>query len=227
MNVEDNAAAKQFRLRNGSKVYNVHGVGIDLSEFEGLEQYRDNKRIELGFTEEDIVLISMGDLIARKNYKVAIDAIAKCKNPRLHYIICGKGEELNDLKKQVEELCIEKQVHFLGFRSDIKELLAASDIFLFTTLQEGMPRSMMEAMATGLPCVASNIRGNVDLIENGVGGYLCDSRDVDSFTKAICQLMNSNELRKKMSVCNLTSIKNYDISVVQKEISDIYGEVLR
>lgn len=226
MNAEDNAIAKKFKLRNESMVYNVHGVGIDLSEYEGIEEYRDLKRKELGFSEEDIVLISMGDLIARKNYKVALEAIAKCDNSRLHYIICGEGEDLYNLKRQVEELGLQKQVHFLGFRTDIKELLAASDIFVFTSLQEGLPRSMMEAMAAGLPCIASKIRGNVDLIECGKGGFLCNPYNANDFSMAINKLLVKQNVLPKMKRDVLESIKKYDILIVINEMINIYKTII-
>lgn len=225
MNAEDNVAAKRFKRRNNGPVYNVHGVGIDLSLYEGLEQQRESKRQELGFTESDIVLISMGDLILRKNYTVAIDAVAKCDNPKLHYIICGKGPELDNLKQRAKALGVEQQIHFLGFRSDIKELLAAADIFIFTSLQEGMPRSMMEAMASGLPCIASKIRGNVDLIENGKGGFLCAPTDSDAIAKAIC--LCTYDVRQKFGRDNLFAIQQYDIHVVEEEIRKIYEEVFQ
>lgn len=225
MNAEDNTAAKRFKRRNNGPVYNVHGVGIDLSMYEGLEQHRESKRQELGFNESDIILISMGDLIPRKNYPVAIEAISKCNNPKLHYIICGKGPELDNLKQKAKVLGVEQQIHFLGFRSDIKELLSAADIFIFTSLQEGMPRSMMEAMAMGLPCIASKIRGNVDLIEGGKGGFLCGPYDSDAFAKAI-RLCNY-ETRQKFRTENLMAIKQYDIHVAEEEIRKIYEEVLQ
>lgn len=225
MNVEDNAIAKKFKLRNESVVYNVHGVGIDLSEYEGIGQYRDHKREELGFSEEDIVLISMGDLIARKNYRVAIEAIAKCNNPKLHYIICGKGKELNNLKQVAVSLGVAKQVHFLGFRTDIKELLAASDMFVLTSLQEGLPRSTMEAMASGLPCIVSKIRGNVDLIENGKGGFLCNPYNANQFAEAI----QSCSFARRRIFChnNLLTIKKFDVKMVIDEMKRIYEEVLK
>lgn len=226
MNAEDNAAAKRFKCRNNGPVYNVHGVGIDLSMYEGLEQHRESKRQELGFIKSDIVLISMGDLVVRKNYKVALEAIAKCNNSKLQYLVCGRGEELDNLKTLAKELNIEKQIHFLGYRTDVKELLSAADVFLFSTLQEGMPRSMMEAMAVGLPCIASKIRGNVDLLEDGKGGFLCDPYDSDVFAKAINKLINNKEMLSQMSKWNLEEIKKYDISVIEKEIIEIYNEVL-
>lgn len=225
MNAEDNVAAKRFKRRNNGPVYNVHGVGIDLSLYEGLKKQRESKRQELGFTESDIVLISMGDLILRKNYTVAIDAIAKCDNPKLHYIICGKGPELDNLKQRAKVLGVEQQIHFLGFRSDIKELLAAADIFIFTSLQEGMPRSMMEAMAAGLPCIASKIRGNVDLIQNGKGGFLCAPTDSDAVAKAI--RLCTYDVRQKFGRANLIAIQQYDIHVVEEEIRKIYKEVFQ
>ena len=226
MNAEDYAAAQKFKLKRGGKVYFVHGVGITLSEYEGLSEKREEKRAELGLSRDDVALISMGDLVARKNYGTAIRAIAKAANPHLHYFICGRGVELENLQALARECGVEEQVHFLGFRTDIKELLTAADLFLFTTRQEGLPRSMMEAMASGLPCVASAIRGNVDLIEEGKGGYLCAPDDADGFAKAINTLANDAALRDAMRAYNLEKIKEYDVSVVEKEMEEIYHEVL-
>ncbi len=226
MNQEDYEVAQKFKLRRNGKVYFVHGVGITLSEYVGLSEQRANKRAELGVSDNDIVLISMGDLIVRKNYATAIRAIAKANDPRLQYMICGKGPELERLQALACELGVESQVHFLGFRNDIKELLTAADLFLFTTLQEGLPRSMMEAMASGLPCLASRIRGNVDLIDEGKGGYLCPSTDDTAFADALTKLASDPNLRAEMRAYNLKKIKEYDISVVEKEMEAIYQEVL-
>lgn len=226
MNEEDFEAAKKFKLRRGGKVYFVHGVGITLKDFEGLSHLRQQKREEMGVKDEDIVLISMGDLVPRKNYGAAIRAIAKANDPRLQYMICGKGPELENLQALAKELGVEEQIHFLGFRTDVKELLTGADMFLFTTRQEGMPRSMMEAMASGLPCVASRIRGNVDLIEEGVNGYTCLTDDVDGYATAIAKIASDADLREQMRANNLEKIKQYDITVVEQEIRAIYAEVL-
>lgn len=227
MNQEDYEFARTLKLRNGGKAYLVHGVGINTEDYFNAKVDVDAKRQELGLSEDDILLISMGDLIPRKNYPVAIKAIAEANNSKLHYLICGKGPELDNLKALAKDLGVENQIHFLGFRTDIKELAKASDIFIFSTLQEGMPRSMMEAMACGLPCIASKIRGNVDLIEDGVNGYLCDTADVSGFADAIKKISEDKELRDAMSKANLEKIKEYDISVVEKEIKGIYDEVLK
>ena len=227
MNQEDYAAAQKFKLRKGGKVYFVNGVGITLKDFEGLSHLRQQKREEMGVKDGDIVLISMGDLVPRKNYGAAIRAIAKANDPRLQYMICGRGPELENLQNLAKELGVENQIHFLGFRTDVKELLTGADMFLFTTRQEGLPRSMMEAMASGLPCVASAIRGNVDLIENGINGFTCLTDDVDGYADAIAKIASDPELREKMRQNNLEKIKNYDITVVEKQIREIYADVLK
>ena len=227
MNTEDYAAAKKFKLRKGGKVYFVHGVGIDTKSFAPNEGVRLAKRQELGLRDDDVMLVSMGDLIPRKNYAASIRAIAKANDSRLQYMICGKGEELENLQKLAKKLGVEKNVHFLGFRTDVKDLLAAADLFLFTTRQEGMPRSMMEAMAAGLPCVASAIRGNVDLIENEVNGYTCATEDADGYAAAIKKLADDPQLREKMRVNNLEKIKQFDSVVVEQEIREIYADVLK
>lgn len=227
MNKEDFEAAKKFKLRNDGKVYFVHGVGVNTEDFIGIDSFRENKRRELALADDDIMLMSMGDLVPRKNYGIAIEAIAKASNPKLKYFICGKGPELENLEKLAKELGVESQIIFMGFRSDIKELLSAADIFLFTTKQEGLPRSMMEAMAAGVPCIASKIRGNVDLIEDGIGGYLCETNDSDAYAEKINLLANDSELRKKMSESNLKTIKPFDVKNVEREIKSIYAEVLK
>jgi glycosyltransferase involved in cell wall biosynthesis len=227
MNEEDYQSAKKFRLKKGGKVYKGHGVGINLAEYQGITVDRASKRAELGLKDDDVVCISAGDLVARKNYGTAIEAIAKSGCSNLHYLICGVGPEKEKLETLGVEKGVNNRVHFLGYRTDMKELMAISDIFLFTTFQEGLPRSMMEAMASGLPCIASKIRGNVDLINDGENGYLCQSTDVDGFAVSLKKLYDDKSLRENMGKKNLDVIKEYDVEVVKKEIEEIYREVLK
>lgn len=226
MNEEDYQSALKFKLRKGGKVYKVHGVGITLDDFSDIQVDYKTKRAELGLKDTDIVCISAGDLVARKNYGIAIEALAKIKNNNVHYLICGVGPEKDNLEKLAVENEIAERIHFLGFRSDVKELMKISYIFLFTTLQEGMPRSMMEAMASGLPCIASKIRGNVDLLDEGQGGYLREPSDLEGISECISSLLDNPSLREKMGKYNLEIIKSYDVKVVIREIEKIYKEIL-
>ncbi len=223
INHEDYQLAKnKFKLRKNGNVYYVPGVGIDLTQYNIEGFSRQSKRRELGLNNEDIALISMGDLIERKNYDTAIRAIAEARNSKLHYYICGKGPEEEKLKRLANSLGISEQIHFLGFRSDIKELLVAVDLFLFTTKQEGLPRSMMEAMASGLPCVASRIRGNTDLLENTNGGYLCDINNVYEYAEKLNALASDAVQREKMGKNNLLVIKKFSNKTVIGDIRNIY-----
>lgn len=225
MNQEDYDAAKKFKLKKGGKVYYTPGVGIDTELYKNISDNRAELRKNFGLNDNDVVCISMGDLVPRKNYGVAIEAVSKCPD-NVHYLICGQGPEMKKLKKLAKDKGIGYRTHFLGFRTDIRELLKAADIFLFTTLQEGMPRSMMEAMASGLPCIASKIRGNIDLLEEGKGGYLYSVDNINGMADGIYKLANSVELRRKMSTSNLERIKKFDIEEVKKITAQIYKEVL-
>lgn len=226
INKEDFNRAHKFKLKKNGSIFYVPGVGLNPAEFVFEEDMRNRKREELGVNENNIVLFSAGDLVKRKNYSVAIEAIAKTKNKKLQYYICGMGPEEKKLKVLSKRLGVNKQVHFLGFRSDIKELLVASDIFLFTTLQEGLPRSLSEAMAAGLPCIVSKIRGNVDLIENGIGGILCDAKDIDAFSEAINNLSADESLRRKMRIKNREKIMKFDNNASSKALLSIYRKLL-
>lgn len=223
MNKEDYQAAQKFKLRNNGKIYYVPGVGVDTEMYQLKNVDSNELKNSLGLSLDDIVLIAMGDLIDRKNYASSIQAIAKANNKKLHFLICGKGPKLEALQKLASDLGVEKQIHFLGFRTDIKELLTIADIFFFTTYQEGLPRSMMEAMSAGLPCIASKVRGNVDLIQEGVGGFLRDPDDSEGFAEAINILALDKALREKMKASNLEKIKKFDVENVKKEMKKIYN----
>ena len=227
INQEDYALAKEkMHLRRKRKVYYVPGVGIDTSQFPMDQAICYRTRQALNLSDTDVMLISAGELNENKNNTVIISALSKLNNNNIHYFLCGIGDKERKLRQQAEKAGIAHQIHFLGYRQDLKELLQAADIFVMPSFREGLSRSIMEAMSSGLPCVVSNIRGNVDLIRNGEGGFLCDASDQNSFAAAIERLVLDADLRKKMGNQNLMAIKQFDTSVVEKAMIDIYSEVL-
>ena len=228
INSEDfELAQKKMKLRKGGRVYYAHGVGIDLSQYELPENTRKQKRLELDLKETDIALISMGDLIERKNYSVAINAVAKAGNASLQYFICGDGPEKNKLKKIAKDLGVIDQIHFLGYRTDVKELLKAADIFLFTSKQEGLARSLMEAMANGLPCIASRIRGNIDLLSGVQDSFLCETNNIESYAEKINVLAKNPKMREKIGRSSLIKVHNYSMNVVINELREYYIASIR
>ena len=225
MNREDYEAAQKFKLRKGGKVYFVHGVGVPLHEFEGLEAQRFEKRQEIGVPEDAFLLLSVGELNTNKNHETVIRALASVQNRNVHYAIAGSGGLREHLEQVAQSLGVGDRVHLLGYRKDVAELYSISDIYVHPSFREGLPVALMEAMACGLPCIVSRIRGNVDLIAEGQGGYRCTPTDVNEFVAAIRALYENPEARELMSKNNLETIKEYDISVVRKEMREIYEEV--
>ena len=225
INTEDYNRAQHFKLRSNGKKYYVPGVGIDLNKFDNPID-RNIKRRELGVSESDTVLISIGDLNKNKNHKVVISAMHELNNPDIYYILCGEGKERPKLERLTQKYNLSNNVKFLGYRKDISELLQASDIYLMPSFREGLSRSLMEAMACGLPCIVSNIRGNVDLILNDLGGYLVKPNDKKGFSKAVSLLRNNKMKILNMSKENKKKINEYSIEKIQNDIKDIYFECL-
>lgn len=227
INKEDYERAQGFRLRSGGNVYYVPGVGIDLSQYELPENTRGIKRNELGLKETDIALISAGELNANKNNKVIIEALAILQNRNAHYYLCGVGPCEEELRSLVQKKEIAEQVHFLGYRADVKELFQAADVFIMPSFREGLSRSIMEAMASGLLCIVSKIRGNVDLVEEGKGGYLCDPYDIHSFEISIENCLHDSAEAKHMGAYNKSKIIQYSLGVVEEKLKDIYLEIFK
>lgn len=224
MNQEDYERGKRLKAK---RVAYVNGVGMDLSKFK--EASADEKcqvREMLGLNPEDVFGISVAQLIPRKNHVVLMQAVKKLNIPNFHLFICGDGVQEIELKEKAKELGVDENVHFLGFRKDIHKLCSAADIFLFASLQEGLPVAIMEAMACGLPIVASEIRGNKDLIDNGSGGYLVNPTDVDGFATAIETALNQCDDLKQMKAYNLLKIKDYGIDAVMKQMSALYESMM-
>lgn len=225
INQEDYARAQKFHLRNHGKVYYVPGVGIDTTKYLIDKKSRIEKREELGITADQFVIISVGEINTNKNNRVVIEAIAKTGRKDVQYLLCGVGAEQSRLKELSEKLGIQKQIHFLGYRSDISELYQAADAFALPSFREGLSRSLMEAMASGLPCIVSDIRGNRDLIENGQGGYLYNPKNVESVLNAILALFKEKKEGKETGKINMQKVKEFDRDLVSQMIMRIYQEI--
>ncbi len=218
-------ASEKIKFKNNGKVYYVPGVGIDSQSFNVDQSVRETKRQELNIPSDAFTIISVGELNANKNNGVIISALEKLKNDNIHYLVCGVGELERALIKQAEKAGLTNNIHFLGYRSDVKELYKAADCFVMPSFREGLSRSIMEAMSSGLPCVVSKIRGNVDLVIEDKGGYLFSPTNVDEIADKLKELANNSDLQKSMSEYNLSAIKNFDVSVVEEEIVKVYKEV--
>lgn len=221
INNEDfNIANDKFKANN---VIYVPGIGVHVDEIQNQKIDIDSMRKELGLKSDDYVIMSIGQISIRKNQKVIIEAISLINNPKVKYVIVGFGELEEELQNLANKLNVIDRVIFTGYRQDAKALLHCADLFAFPSLQEELPASLMEAMSVGLPVVCSDIRGNNDLIENDIGGYLCNSNDYKSFAKKIDYLLNNKDIALKMGKYNQNNILNYDTKVVIDEMKNIYN----
>ncbi len=222
INKEDYKAARKFKA--GKTIY-VPGIGIHVESIQNCIINRKKIRSGFGYQESDFVFMSTGQLSVRKNHEAVIRALGQIKDQRVKYLIAGFGELEEYLRKLVRALELEKRVIFAGYRSDVKELLHAVDAFVLPSIQEGLPVALMEAMAAGLPVVCSRIRGNTELIENGIGGYLADCHSADQFAKAMRRIANMDSCQ--MGIHNQEAVKKYDSRIVNIRIRDIYETACR
>ena len=209
-----------YKHMKAKQVKYIPGVGIDTQKFRLNNFDIGTKRKELGVIDDDIIIISVGELNRNKNHEVVIKAISKLNNPKIHYFIAGKGEKERYLYNLARRLKV--NLHLLGYRTDVVELLNMADLYVFPSFREGLSVALMEAMAAGLPCIVSKIRGNVDLIEDGKGGYLCNPDNECEFANKINYLCSNHKLMLNMKAYNYNIIQKFDMKKVLKELSCIY-----
>lgn len=178
-------------------------------------------RESIGCKKDDILLLSVGELSVRKNHETVIKALSNIDCEHLKYVIVGQGKLKKHLQDVINEQKMEEHVSLLGFRSDVPVLCRAADVFMFPSLQEGLPVALMEAMASGLPCVASKIRGNVDLIDNNKGGYLAEPKTIIEWSNCLESVMKLSPL---MMFYNQEKIKHFSLEIVERYMELIYRE---
>ena len=223
INKEDYQFAK--KKFNTKEISYSDGVGIDLNKFYSVDT---NKKIDLrknkGFSENDFIILYVAEFIPRKNHKLVFDIIPELKHqiPNLKIILAGKGELLDFYKNYVVENNYKDIVNFTGYTTEINEYCNLSDVLLMPSFQEGLPISMIESISTGLPVVASKIRGHVDVIKSEKNGFLCNLSDRKSFIDAICKLYKNPKLRNEIAKNNIEYAKKFSIDNVLFNTTNMY-----
>lgn len=222
INSEDyNLAAKKF---SSNKIVKIPGVGIDVEKFHNAlgDPTLKNK---LGISQNDFVLISVGELNDNKNHRAIIEAIHILNDSQIKYLIIGMGALKESLQKLVAEYKLENQVFFLGFRDDVAQLLKIADVFCFPSKREGLGLAAVEAMASGLPLITSNVHGINDYSVNGKTGYSCSPNDYFAFAKSIRELMLNEDKRKEFGIYNEKMSEKYSVKKVDLLMRQIYSEI--
>ena len=217
INREDYQIAKK-KFHAKETIY-IPGVGIDIDKINSVQINREEKRKELGLKTDDIVLLSVGELNQNKNHEIVIRALKELNNSHIKYVVCGQGLLKKYLEKLARELGVQNQLFLIGFRTDVIEIYKCADIFVFPSKREGLSVALMEAMACGLPCVVSSIRGNVDLIDK-YGGTLFNVDSVQSCRNAIKKILKSD--LKLLGNNNLKKVGRFSAVRVFAEFKKVY-----
>ena len=211
-----------------AKVLKRKGVyvssAIDLNRFANKSIHIGDIKRDLNIPSNSPVIGTIGRLSEQKGYTYLIDAapIVLREIPNAHFLIIGNGELLSELQNQAIDLGISNNFTFAGGRTDIENLFHSMDLFVSSSLWEGLPAVIMESMVAGVPVVATNINGTRDLIENGRTGWLVPPSNSDALGQAIINAVHSTT--KKFAIIKNAKyfVKQYSMEFITKQYQDLY-----
>jgi glycosyltransferase involved in cell wall biosynthesis len=213
---------------------------VDLDEFRRLPaHHRINARAELGVATSEKVIIMVARMVSQKNHQLVMETAPEILRacPRARFLFVGGGPDEEALKAQAAASGIAERCIFLGRRDDVPRLLGASDVAILPSFKEGFSNAVLEAMACGLPVVASDVGGNGEIIENGINGYLLEtapdpgsrfgvSIPVAQFPRLLKRLLTDDEHRRRLGEAAWQRARHYGIDAMVSEIEQLYLEVL-
>lgn len=209
-------------IKNQKPVISIKN-GIDFNIFDKDRNYPDI-RAALGIKQEDVVITNVAALDVRKGQEYLIKAAVELRTQYpIHIFLVGEGNDEDKLKVLVRTYQAEEYIHFLGRRKDINCILASTDIFVLPSIHEGLPNALMEAMAMGLPCIATDVGGVRQLIEDGIDGIVISSKSVCGIVEGVKSLLSHPELAEKLEDSAFQRMwKQYRQEAVSRELDEIY-----
>jgi glycosyltransferase EpsD len=225
INEEDFNRVNQYQFK-ADRIEHVHGVGVNTDKFRPAEkEYKKELRIAYGYNVGDFLMFYAAEFNKNKNQQQLIRALAQIIDeiPKAKLLLAGEGPSLQDCRKLAKKLGVENQVHFLGFRKDIEQLLQISDVAVGSSFREGLPVNIMEAMSCGLPVIATFNRGHRELITNQQEGWLIQGSDPKMFAKKMKLLAKDPAQRAVMGSNGRRLIINkFSTNKILQEKSAIY-----
>ena len=193
-----------------------------------VEQEKNVLRSKYKYDSDDFIILYIAEFIPRKDHGFFIKNIPELKKriPNLKVIMPGRGVQLKKMKILAVNLEVDDIIWFPGYRKDINLLCAISDLYVTTSRQEGLPISVIEAMASGLPIVASRIRGQTDAVAPERNGELYQLENDTEFVEKIVALYKNPELRAEMRKNNIEDSRKYSVDIAVKKMAEIYGECM-
>lgn len=215
-------ASAKFR----TTVERIHGVGANSTKYQILSKTECIAlRHNLGFSDEDKLLLCTGELLPNKNQIIAIRAMKLLvkKFPDIKLLLAGNGSSLQELQAEVKQLDLDAYVLFLGYRTDLEKYANIANIIVSCSYREGLPMNIVEGMLLGKPIVASYNRGHRELIIPAVTGFMVSPSEATEFAENIASLLNNGELVASMGKSGCERAQLYTDTNVRKELANIYG----
>jgi glycosyltransferase involved in cell wall biosynthesis len=200
--------------------------GIDLTKFDN-HKITTNFRAKWGIPENSVLVGTIAAFAGHKDYPNLLDAAAKIlnKNKDVRFMFVGEGELLNNMKEYARELKVDEKVIFTGFQNNVGDCLKAFDIFVLASKKEGLGTSVLDAMASGLPVVATKAGGIPEMIEHTKNGLLVPVHNSDALAQALIELIDDSSLRESLAYNAKKAVSNYDINHTIERYIDLYKEL--
>jgi glycosyltransferase involved in cell wall biosynthesis len=202
--------------------------GVKLSDFPARVDAAKLK-MSAGIGMHKPVVVSIGNLKPQKNAGDFVAAAAKVavKFPEARFVFIGDGPQRRALEAKAFSLGLDGKLLFLGWRRDGAQWLAASDVFALTSLWEGLPRALVEALRTGLPAVCYATDGVADVLRDGENGFLVRPGDVDAFAERLARVLEDADLRRRLGAAAAASIgPEFDVGAMVREQEKLYESLL-
>lgn len=225
INKEDYNLAVKHRFKAGS-IEHIHGIGVDTEQFRPItETCKRNIKVQFGFKPDDFLMFYAAEFNKNKNQQFLIQSLALLKNevPHAKLLLAGNGPLMEECKKLAVHQGVAEMVHFLGYRTDIDSLLPMCDIAVASSLREGLPVNIMEAMACCLPVIATDNRGHRELILNHENGWIVSHDNIEEMSNKIKHLAQNPNMNIQFGHAGRMIIETkYAINKVLGEKKDIY-----
>ncbi len=203
--------------------------GIPTDRYARPQTPRKEWRAREGFGENDVLFVCVARFAPQKNHALLLRAFAQrpASDPNAHLVLVGDGTLREKLEEQVNNLGLARQVHFLGLRTDIPDVLGAMDVFVLSSDYEGNPLSVMEAMAAGLPIVSTAAGGVPDLFESGKEGLIVQPGDVQGLSNSMSFLLGNRELRQSLGMAAPRRAReNFDVATMAQAYQEFYENLV-
>ena len=223
---EDYALAQE-RFGKHTKIAHIHGVGVDEQRYHPVTAKEQLVMREAeGLAPDDFVILCTGELNENKNQKtlIAAAAILKDKIPHLKVLLAGNGPNEQELREQITSLGLQDNVKLLGYRTDLERVVPAVDLVVSCSYREGLPLNIVEAMLCKKAAVASFNRGNAELVEDGVTGYLMEPENAEKYAERIMRLVRIDSSRREMGEAGSRRAQDYVVDSVKQDLMRIITE---